>query len=534
MNIFDQAAGVGFMEALPLLIVLPLLLRLIPWRRPDSGGAAWPNGERWRTLPELGLGLLCGLLFLALSTLWMADFHVTNYPVLTSDFSEYCASVAAARDGDWMAYSNNRSRLAGLPSGVLARSLGIVDGLAYSAAISAALVGAGLYFWGRALHSRLAGVAVVLLALTIGPVTLIPRTLSYYPVITAAFLWSVVGPAVALRFRTLPAVALAGLTTGLVLLVDVRGLIWALPALGLSLLAAVAPRAWRSWKGWAWVPLRIGAVLGLLFYSNIWGSVAFAPGAVSLEAQLWGFQMDRVHNLSLDYQPEKLLTHYKWGHSDPWKIPETLRGTAKLASELPEVARQTPITVSSREAHVEPWRAPIVGALMIAAVALVRRPWCLIALSGLLPMAVTLKNASDYLVYPRYLQAPMLMFALLMGVAFVALAFDPVPKRSPEPSEPTERSGVGRYQWRIWARPAAAVLMALLLALGAIPSFLSPLASWRSAVGAGHDLPHLSTLLVAPEAVPGWDEMTCLDLLRQDYQEGGHPAGSRLHDLRWR
>jgi len=524
LNILERASGVGLLEALPLLLVLPLLLRFIPWKRP-------PDADRWRTLPELGLGLVCGLVFLALSTLWMADFHLQNYPILTSDFSEYCASVDAVRDGRWMEYSNNRSRLAGLPSGVLARSLGIIDGLAFSALISTALVGAGLYFWGRALHSRVAGVIVVLLALTVGPVALIPRTISYYPVITAACLWSVAGPALALRYRTLPAVLVGAIGTGLVLLVDVRGLIWALPALGLTGLAACAPWDWRRPKAWLWVPLRIGAVLGLLVYSNIWGSVAFAPGAVSLEDQLWGFQMDRTFNLNLDYHPDQLPTRYLWGHTDPLQIPETLAGMAELAAAMPEIVRQTPVTVADRVAHIEPWRAPILGALAVVIAALIRRPWQLIALSGMLPMAVSLKNASDYLVYPRYLQAPMLAFALLMGVALTALILDPAPRlpraapRAPGPDED------GPYRWRTWARPAAAVLLALLLTLGAIPSYLSPLASWRTTIGAGYDLPHLSSLVIAPEVVEGWDEMICLELLRLDHIEGGHPVGSRLYEL---
>jgi len=516
-----RSPGLGLWEALALLALLPLLLRFIPWKRS-------PDADRWRTGPELGLGLACGLGFAALSAWWMADFHLRGFPMTASDFSEYCVSVDAVRDGRWGGYSNNRSRLAGWPAGWLAGSLGIIDGLAFSALISTVFVGAALYFWGRALHSRVAGVIVVLLALTIGPVALIPRTMSFYPVNTAIFAWSAAGAALALRYRTLPALLVCGVGAGLALLVDVRGLLWALPALGLGLLACV-PRDWKTWRGWAWLPARILMVVGPIALSYPVGTQVYSKYSVTLESQAEGFQKDRSMHVGLDYQPRRLPTSYLWGHSDPRYIPYTLQGIAELSGQLPEKVKNVPETVYARMNHIEPWYEVALGALALTGLALLRRPWQLIALSGLLPFAVTLKNTSDYLVFARYLQAPMLIFALLMGAALTALALDPMPKLprggegEPAPAED------GRWRWRVWARPAAAVLLAAMLAFGAVPSYLSPLASWRTPFFAGQDPRNMIRLAEENGTIRDLREMTCLRPLIRDVHKDGHPAGSRLY-----
>ena len=77
-------------EAWWLLLVLPLLLRLIPGRSAEVPPSLWRDG---------GLALACGVGLAALSAGWLSAFYLGNGPVGSSDFHEYCATVAAYRDG---------------------------------------------------------------------------------------------------------------------------------------------------------------------------------------------------------------------------------------------------------------------------------------------------------------------------------------------------------------------------------------------------------------------------------------------------
>ncbi len=464
------------------LVALPLLLRLVPWRRTE---------DRWRTPVDLGLALCCGLIVLGLAQ-WMDGFHLRGGGAVGSDFSEYCLSTDAVRDGEWNRYSGNRSALVGWLPGTLARSLGVIGGLRVGAALSTGLIGAGIFLWARSLGGRLAGLLSALFFGAVGPLVLLPRTLSFYPETVAAFVGSAAGAAAAMRWRSGPALLLGGVGTALALSADVRGLFWALPALGLSLLAACVPPDWRRRRAWLWLPLRLALVLGPVALSYpLAGARLFRPDAPTLEAQVAGFQADRQRALGLPVDRRPIPEGYLWGQSDPLEIPETLRALVAMRARIPDAVRRFPETVFGRYVHIEPWYGLIGGALAVAALGLARWPWRLMALAGLLPFFVVLRNTADFLVYLRYLQAPMAAFPVILALAGVSLGFAPLPGIGGGREEP------GRWRWADWARPALGLLAAALVVLGVVPSALSPVASWRRPFQANQDIERM--LLYARE-----------------------------------
>ncbi len=495
------------LETPSLLLLPPLLLRLIPWRR---------EGERWRLLPELLLMGLSGVLVVALSSGWLIGFHQVGGPLTGSDFTEYCQSTGALRDGRLHLFSPSRSKLAAWPAAYLARGLGVIDGHAVAALIFTGVVGAGIYTWGRALRGRLAGLVAAIAYGAVGPLVLLPRTLSFYPETVAAFVWSAAGAAAAMRWRSGPALLLGGVGTALALSADVRGLFWALPALGLSLLAACVPPDWRRPRAWLRLPLRLALVLGPVALSYpLAGARLFRPDAPTLEAQVAGFQADRQRALGLPVDRRPIPEGYLWGQSDPLAIPETLGELVAMRARIPDAVRRFPETVFGRYAHIEPWYGLIGGALALAALGLARRPWRLAALAGMLPFFVVLRNAADFLVYLRYLQAPMAAFPVILALAAVALGFAPLPGID------RTRDAPGRWRWADWARPALGLLAAALVVLGVLPSALSPVASWRRPFQANQDIERM--LLYARErgVVRHPMERECLSVLIGDARAGG-------------
>ena len=101
-----------------------------------------------------------GLTFAVLSTTWFSRFFIST-PAISSDFYDFCGAVERFRSGEFAYYSQDRSLLAGVIPGSLAKRIGIVDGLAWSAVIASFVLGASLYLWARVAGDRLAGVFAV-------------------------------------------------------------------------------------------------------------------------------------------------------------------------------------------------------------------------------------------------------------------------------------------------------------------------------------------------------------------------------------
>ena len=262
--------------AIGIMAVAAALLRLalgrwLPRSTADEG--------RWRPGLDGGLALACGVITAGLADglLWPA--HIRGDVFLTADFHEYCAGVERFRGGEINTFLHKRSYLALLPATVLSWPLGVLGGLQAAAVLSVGVTGAALFLWGRALHGRTAGVAAALLALAFGPWVLNTRHLTSYPALGACFALAAAAGAVAARGRTPLALAIGGAGAGLALLADARGLIFALPALALTLAAALKspPREWPPRLAAAFAPVLVSYGLGVL---------CFSEGAYSLEQQV--------------------------------------------------------------------------------------------------------------------------------------------------------------------------------------------------------------------------------------------------------
>jgi len=504
------------------LLLLPLLL-LIPWVRRD---AEWAK----RGWVEVALALACGGAVVTLCSGWLVQYHLVNSPITSSDFSEYCQSIAALRgDAEPGLFSHNRSRVTALVPGLLSRSLGIIDALAFSALGFTALVGAGMYAWGRAVHGRLAGVLTVFAFCAVGPLVVLPRTISLYSETMAAFVWASAGAALALRYRTWPTILLGGVGAGLALLAAARGLFWALPVFGLTLLACI-PLEWRSPKAWRRAALLLVLAIAPVALSYPVGKWAYQPSSWTLEQQMMGLLQDRRIELGLPLPPTQPATGYLWGYSSPLEIPATLRSLVAIQAQIPAEVSEFEETVWRRAAHIERWYPVLLTCLALSLVGLARRPWQLAALLGtLLPFFVALRGAGDILVFLRFVQTPMGGFPVLMATGVASLmTLRTVTEAS---TEANTGGSLGRWGWRTWARPTAAVALAAALVVGAVPSWLSPVAPWR--FGWVADAPLAQIIQKAADGPPTVrdQDYACHQALWRDYHESGHPPGTRLYEM---
>jgi hypothetical protein len=428
------------------LILLAVVLRLLP----DRAGAERPP-DRW----DLAMMIGCGAGLSLLCDGWLAAFHLLDGALIGSDFPEYCRSIDSLRPGgDPSQFSKQRSQLAALPS-VLLSEPGIVEGMARAARWSMAGIGAAIYLWGRALHSRLAGTTGVLLAAACSPLVLLVRTVSFYPEITAIFTLAGALCAVAVRWRRPVDLLLCGIGVGLCFLIDLRGLVWGLAALGPALVVAVlAPL--RRW------PLRLVALLLPVWLAWLGGQHAYLHGANPLEGQVDLIQ--RIHDQGgvPEFNRASLpASEYVWGRTPATDIPTTLHWLALQSSLIPDWMAEDSRSQHEVYRSITPMVAPMAFALMLALVALRRRPLLAATMLGLLVPHVSSITSAISLgqLYPRYIGSVAPAGVVIAGVALAGAA------------------GRGRI------RLVVGSIGLLVLVLGGVDSALSPVADWREVSG---------------------------------------------------
>lgn len=500
----------------PLLLLIPfVLLRLVP------AGSRVDRSWDWRIDPALTL--VCGVCLGAVWGFWLARFHLLGEVVTAADFQGYCGSVSSLR-GDhegYLAYwYPMRSLASGLLPSLLARSMGILDGLAAGALISGMVIAGGLYLWGRALGGRLSGVTAAIAGGAVAPLVLTTRLVSFYPEITAALTLSAAGAALALRFRTWPAIAAGSTGAALALLADTRGLIWALPALALTAVAVALPPRTR-------LLYRIIALCLPLVLSFLLGRAAYAPTA-PLEFQLATSANDTSGTLGVMSETEE-QAGFRWGHSNPLRIPWTLVAIWRASGQVSDAVSGREVGARNelaRRQHVRPWLPVAWVCLGLALAGMIRRP---VLAAGLvataLPFAVGLRGTTGWEVTLRYLGMTYPMLPVLFGLALSTVVQGRLPRARTEGESSRSPSPAG---WRRTAtaalRPALAVLILALLVLGVVPGWLSPVAPWRVAWVTHPEAQGTARMVATGSESPGIPVFPpCVDGLRLDLERGLDP-----------
>ncbi|HCH65649.1 MAG: hypothetical protein CL927_11470 [Deltaproteobacteria bacterium] len=435
------------------LLLVAMCFRLLPGRYGET--------RHWE---DFACTIVAGLAMVGLGGIWLATFPLEDSSVITtSDFSEYCRSVAAAADGRHTEWSPNRSRLSGLLPILLSPRLGTQDALLVNAWGGQALLGAGLFLWGRSLHSPLAGIAAVLAACTLAPLVALGRMLTFYPVIVGSLTFSTGVVAFACRWPSKRTAFAAGLAVGLTLLVDLRGLLWAVPLLGLAGLRMAAVGHIRA-VGMLWC-----ALVTPIAMAWWWAPWAYPPQTTSLEvlAELskgWQGVVEDWHSRP----PGASEGGYVWGRSPIQGIPGTLWWLSEQSRRVPEFLRTHPRTLAGLRQHLLPLQTIFVGSAVLGLASLARHPLRLALLLGTcLPFALALDGAiAARFAGLRFLGNGMPFLALVAGIGFATVV-------QGRPSEPRPR----RLHMRI--RGAAALFFLFLVVVGGIDSLASPMAKWR-------------------------------------------------------
>jgi hypothetical protein len=463
-------------------------------------GAGPLRGPRTRT--DMLLAAVLASAGVWISHRWLVGWHLREWPVMARDFVQVCDAVGRVRDGDWSGGAwPQRTPTSAALAGWAARHVGVVDGLRASGAVGLAGVLLGLFAWGRALGGRVAGAAATTLALGLAPLVVLPQTLHIYAPSFAAWVLAAAAGTHAARSGRLLSMVATGLFAGLSLLLDGRGLPFALASLG----AAAFGIPWRR-------PGRAASrllALGLPVAASWWAAHGLiSPHTPTLETQAAWFLTDlshlAPHELGLVWPQAGFL----WGHSPPHEIPLSLSTLSRIGAATRAQAQ------GLQDSGLVP---PLAGA-GLAALAWVRfgrgrsRVW-VAGVVAAAPFLASLGQALATVPYPRLLGGPSAVLALAAGLGFAALA---APRRP-------------------GTLPAMVAAVWLILPIGgAIPGLLHPDAAWRRPIA---QLPDVGPLLALdPTPWPtstvqaALDDPDCRRTLQKDLDDG-QPWGGR--DLDW-
>ncbi|MFT5686797.1 MAG: hypothetical protein ACI8RZ_007754 [Myxococcota bacterium] len=342
---------------------------------------------------SVGVALLCAF--------YLARFHLPEWPVVGRDFVQVCVETAAIRDGTPSVYPQ-RTPTSGMLPGLLARWLGIVDGLLVGALLSCAAVVGGVYLWARSLANARAAAAAAVLVGAFTPLAVLPRFVHFYPEVIAVLVGCMALAGVAARWPGWGTALLAGLGAGAALLVDGRGLLWAVPAL---LVAAVALRRWSV--------LLLPGVAG----SYLLAGRLLPPHTPRLETQIAWFIQD------LGGVPPELLPkmeRFLWGHSALTDLPSTVGYL--LAAQAPSA----PGNAAQRAIHIDPWLAVLAVGLIAVCWVLRETPKRLVVLAVTsAPFVLALYGAATGQVSPRHLAMAWPFAPVVLGVGLSAIRVHP-------------------------------------------------------------------------------------------------------------
>ena len=299
--------------ALLWLSIGAVLARRLGHRLPDI-----PYAAHW-------MPVVCGLTGAWVAHRWLAGWHLQEWPILARDFLQVCEAVARIRDDvDTAPIWPQRTAPSAAIAGLAARQLGIIDGLRLSGAVGLFGILAGICWWTSALAGRIAGTTATAFAIAITPIAILPRALHLYAPSFAAWVLTAAAATATAR-RPKPAMfGLTGLGIGVSLLLDGRGLPFALTAFGATCVTLFLQRSNRPLTGGVALLL---PVIASWFCARRW----ISSNTPSLEIQTHWYVFDHASRAHHE------TTHggFLWGHSAPWELPTSLIHLTQLAGSVP-------------------------------------------------------------------------------------------------------------------------------------------------------------------------------------------------------
>ena len=315
------------------LVLISVILHHFKKRIPDAS-------EKWTPLLLcLGIG----------GALWLAHYrfslwYLEPWPALASDFVQYCDAILASEKDLSPRFTQRSPIVAQLVSwGTI--HLGIVDGLVISNMLAFVILCLGIALWSSLAGNRFSALLSVPLVLSFAPMTLMSRMLDFYPIYAAV--WTLSSGLSALSLKKMNPIW-AAVGASLALLVDPRGLLWALCALAIALGVVIKKGRW----------FHVFLFLPLIFSYGL-AHQLIPENAPSLELQAWWFAQERAG--IFDPKPIPLShTPFVWGHSPILHIPQTLWTLMTLSSPELLPAHQTGLA-QERMVYVFPKLFLLVG-----------------------------------------------------------------------------------------------------------------------------------------------------------------------------
>lgn len=423
----------------------------------------WLLGQ---TTQKSSWGVLPWLVFLAfgyLAAIVQFPLLITA-PYFETDFADYCISLLAFEDPR-IPFPPKRSRFAAVLPFVFSQSAGIVNGMAQAAWFSTALLGMGIYFWASQVAGRVAGVFAVCIALTMAPLVSLSRFLNFYPEIVTAFVWGAAFLAYAFRKRTPRSFFLAGIGVGICLLIDSRGLIWALPYGVAGVFGCLTLKGWRS-KCLALLCFVIP--LYLSWYGGWWAFTSFSSPLekqIDVRPLFVGFDEDNPALKPPWLYPSKFI----WGWSRLSELPRTIEFLWEQKNIAPPQGfLDWQNALRLQDDYFKVWRNFSLSCALAAAAGLCFKPWRFIGfLAALCPFVAAFIGIESMVEqHIRFFTHALPGVAVLGGVA-AAQVF---------------RFGCSfnkRYRLPPLCLGACVCILGLSVALGWIPTWMSPETSWR-------------------------------------------------------
>ena len=347
-----------------------------------------------------------------------------------------------------------------------------MSGLRNGALISSVVVGAGVFVWAKLLGGRVAAWAAIGAALTLGPMTHLPRMLSFYPEITAVLTWAAVASVWFVLRPSIKSALWAGIGLGLCCLIDARGLPYAaLFGFGLVcwIIFSLRREALRPLLVML-IPLIISWPLGQLAYSSQMGSLEAQLDMRPLESALQLSQGEEavlppIGEVSSDRSP------LVWGRTSLLDLPAAIGGLANSWPETADLEREGGLF--TLETRVRPW-LPLVIFVLPVAFWLV---WINLKTKGVVALGLS--------ILPTVVAAPLVLMVLIptsdAPSRFITMLMPPLAVCMGLAFEGLMRTAPneGRINSSTTVRNATLGLVLLGVVSGWAPTALAPDAAWR-------------------------------------------------------